>query len=207
MSTRSIVMFNRVSADGYFADADGGLDWAVPDDELDRGAAENMPGADTILFGRRTYDAFESFWPQALKQAAASGSAADPHAKGRSSAAMGSMARWINEAQKLVFSTTRKRLSWHNSRALATFDPAEIRSLKEQPGKAIMVFGSGTIVSLLSQHGLIDEYQLVVNPLLLGDGNCMIKGLTRSVPLSLIEAKGYASGCVMLRYRPQQSSQ
>ncbi len=72
---RRIVTFNRVSADGYFAAPDGNLDWAVPDEEIDRSGVAGMPGVDTLLFGRRTYEAFEGFWPHALDD---SPTAADP---------------------------------------------------------------------------------------------------------------------------------
>jgi hypothetical protein len=70
---RKIVMFNRVTADGYFAGTDGSLDWVVPDEELDRAAGEGMPGTGTILFGRRTYESFERFWPHVVEDTP------DPH--------------------------------------------------------------------------------------------------------------------------------
>jgi dihydrofolate reductase len=92
---RKIIAFNRLSADGYFAALDGNLNWATPDDELDRAAAEGLSGTGTILFGRTTYQAFESFWPHALRDG---GDASDPHAAGRTSPALTAMARWINDA-------------------------------------------------------------------------------------------------------------
>src|SRR6185503_5371413 len=98
---RKIVMFNRVSADGYFADANGGLGWVVPDPELDRAAGEGMPNTDTILFGRRTYEMFESFWP---KVAADPASATDPHSGVAPSPGLLAMARFIDAAAKVVFS-------------------------------------------------------------------------------------------------------
>ena len=65
---RRIVMFNHVSADGYFSGADGNLNWIVPDEEIDKDAVERMPTIDTILLGRRTYELFEAFWPDALDE-------------------------------------------------------------------------------------------------------------------------------------------
>ena len=193
---RRIVMFNRVSVDGYFADADGGLNWAVPDPELDAEAGQGMPDIDTMLFGRVTYDIFESFWPTAGDE--------DPHAAGRRSPAIKAMAKFINEQKKLVFSRTRKQLPWQNSEPLGAFSPAKVEKLKQQPGKNIIIFGSGSIVSALSQHGLIDEYRFIVNPLLLGDGHNLVRGLPRSVPLELLDIKRYGSGNLALRYAPKR---
>jgi dihydrofolate reductase len=189
---RRIVAFDRVSADGYFAAEDGGLGWVVPEEELDRGAAENLGGADTILFGRRTYDMFASFWPHAVDE--------NPHNAGGHSPEMQAMARWINEAAKLVFSRTRQEVTWKNSRLLGEFDPREVEALKRQPGKDIMIFGSGSIVSRLTEHGLIDEYQLIVGPVLLGSGRPLVSGVPATTRLQLLEAKEYPSGNVRLRY-------
>lgn len=198
---RRIVMFNRVTADGYFSAADGKLDWAVPEEELEKGAAGNLPGADTILFGRKTYQLFESFWPNVLQD---SPTAPDPHTPGRKSPELRAMATWINEATKLVFSRTLKEVTWKNSRLIHEFDPREMEAIKEQPGQDMMVFGSGSIVSQLAQHGLIDEYQFIVTPILLGRGRSMLTDLPKSVKLDLMEAKKFTAGNVMLRYaRPK----
>jgi dihydrofolate reductase len=110
------------------------------------------------------------------------------------------MANWINQTTKVVFSRTRKDVTWTNSRLLHEFDPSEIEAMKKQPGKDMMIFGSGSIVSQLTQHGLIDEYQFVVSPLLLGSGRSLIGGLSKVAKLDLLEAKQYKSGNVRLRY-------
>jgi dihydrofolate reductase len=189
-----IVMFNRVSADGYFADEHGGLDWTVADDQLDQEAATGMPSSGTMLFGRKTYDIFESFWPHASDE--------DPHAAGRHNPAIKRMAEWINAALKIVFSRTKKEVTWNNSRLISHFDPDEVRKLKADSDKDIMIFGSGSIVSLLSQHRLIDEYRFVVGPQLLGKGQQMIRDMPQALRLSLAEVKQYSSGNVQLRYVP-----
>jgi dihydrofolate reductase len=110
------------------------------------------------------------------------------------------MAGWINEATKVVFSKTLRQVTWKNSRLLHELDPREIESLKRQPGPDMMIFGSGSIASQLTRHGLIDEYQIVVSPILLGAGRSLISGLSTSRRLELLEAKPYASGNVKLRY-------
>ena len=195
---RRIVAFNRVSADGYFSTADGNLGWVVPDQEIDKLAGEAVPGSDNmILFGRRTYDMFESFWPHVVGD---SPTAPDPHAPGRQSPELRAMGVWINEATKVVFSRTRKGVTWKNSRLLHEFEPRAVEALKREPGRDIMIFGSGSIASQLTEHGLIDEYQFIVGPLLLGSGRSLLSGVPKTVKLNLLEAKPYPSGNVMLRY-------
>ena len=111
------------------------------------------------------------------------------------------MAVYINDAIKIVFSRTLKDVRWKNSRLLGKFDPREVERIKQEPGGDIMIFGSGTIVSQLAQNDLIDEYQFVTGPVLLGDGKSLISGISKTVPLTLVEAKPYKSGNVMLRYQ------
>ena len=193
---RRIVMFNRVTADGYFAGSDGSLDWVVPEEELDRGATEAMAGTGTVLFGRRTYEQFEGFWPKVLDE---THTAPDPHSP-RRSPEMLAMARWLDDADKLVFSKTRKEVTWRNSRLLPELEPREIEAMKSEPGEEMMVFGSGSIVSQLTQHGLIDEYRFIVSPVLIGSGQPLLSGVSKRLPLDLLDATDYPSGNVMLRY-------
>ncbi len=193
---RRIVVFNRVSADGYFAKPGGDLSWFVPDEAIDRAGAEQMPHFDAMLFGRRTYDMFEHFWPTVQGAEAV----ADPHDANRKTTTIAAMGAWINGTQKLLFSTTRSELSWQNSQSLGEFGAEKVAELKRRPGKDIIVFGSGSIVSRLSEHGLVDEYQFVVSPLLLGEGKAIVSGVNGTRPLALLEAKAYDSGNVVLRY-------
>jgi dihydrofolate reductase len=198
---RRIVMFNRVTADGYFAGPDGNLDWVVPDVELDRSAAAAIQHSDTdtatILFGRRTYQQFEAFWPHALD---GSSTAANPHDADGPSREMRAMAVMLNESTKLVFSRTLKEVTWKNSHLLHELDPREVQAMKRQSGSDMLVFGSSSIVSQLTQHGLIDEYQIVVNPVLLGSGQPLLSGMSTSVRLDLLKAREFPSGNVLLRY-------
>ena len=200
-STRKIVAFDRISADGCFSAADGALDWAVPDADLDKGAAGKLGDSDTMLFGRRTYNMFESFWPHVLKDPA---TAPDPHNPGRHTPEMRALAVWINAAKKIVFSTTRKEASWTNSELRREIVPREVEALKAQPGTTIMLFGSGSVVSRLSELGLVDEYQFVVCPVLLGGGRQLVSGMSGRLSLELLEARPFASGNVMLRYAPKR---
>ena len=191
-------MFNWVTADGYFAAPDGNLDWVVPDQAQAKRAAEEISRFDTVLFGRRTYEIFEAFWPHAVVDG--NGTVADPHFPERRSRETGVIAIALNKMMKLVFSKTLKDVTWGNSRLLRELDPREIEALKRQSGKDMIIFGSGSIVSQLTQHGLIDEYEFVVCPILLGKGQLLLSGVTNRLGLDLSEVKGLPSGDVMLRY-------
>lgn len=191
MVMRKLVMFNRVSADGFYGTNDNSFDWVVPDDDIDAEGASRIGDHDTMIFGRKTYEGFEAFWPSALD--------GDPHSM-RRSPAIAAMAKFINAAQKIVFSKTRKEVSWKGSVLHSAFDPSIIEKLKKAPGKNMLIFGSGTIVAQLTQHGLIDEYHFVVGPLLLGSGKRLLDGVKR-VKLELLDSKAYPSGNVVLRYK------
>jgi len=195
--TRRIVMFNNVSADGCFSSATGGLDWVVQDGEVDKAAMESGGGYDTVLFGRRTYEMFERFWPHALDD---SPTAPNPHAAGQRSKEMKAMALFLNDVTKLVFSRSRKDVTWKNSRVLPGLDPGEIEALKRQPGKDMLMFGSGSIASQLTQAGLVDEYQFVVSPVLLGSGRTLLGEMPKPARVDLLEARKFASGKLLLRY-------
>ena len=195
---RRIVMFNWLTADGYFSGLDGSLNWVVPAEEQAQAAAEGISGVDTVLFGRRTYERFEAFWRHALDDVSAT--VPDPHRPGQRSREHRVIAAGLNEMTKLVFSRTLKDVTWRNSRLVHDLDPREIETMKKQPGKDMIVFGSGSIVSQLTQHGLIDEYQFCVCPIFLGSGRPLLGEVSKSVRLDLLEARAYRSGDVLLRY-------
>jgi dihydrofolate reductase len=195
---RRIVMFNWMTADGYFAGTDGNLNWVVPAKEQARAAASGIAGFDTVLFGRRTYELFEAFWRHAIVDDTST--VQDPHHPGQPSREHRVIAVALNKMTKLVFSRTLTGVRWNNSRLVSELDPREIETMKKQPGKDMIVFGSGSIVSKLTQYGLIDEYEFVVCPVVLGSGRSLLSGVPTSLKLELREMKRYRSGDVMLRY-------
>jgi len=200
---RRILAFDWLTADGYFAGSDDNLSWVVPDDEQAKAAATGITAADTVLFGRRTYELFEKFWRAALKDSA---TAPDPHRPGQQSREPRVIAVWMNAATKLVFSRTLKEVTWNNASLFHELDVREIAAMKQRPGKDMMIFGSGSIVSQLTRHGLIDEYRFVVCPVFLGAGRRLLEGLSKSVTLELLESRTYPSGDVSLRYAPRVAS-
>jgi dihydrofolate reductase len=190
----NIVVLNRVSLDGFFAGPNGEIDWFLQDPELDRyvmdpglrqAGHEPAPAPGTTIFGRVTYELFEAHWPHV---------AANPNAgEGERR-----MADALTAMRKVVFSTTRPDVTWQNSHLLRGNVVGEVRALKDQ-GASIIIFGSGTIVRTLGDAGLIDEYQLVVTPRALGAGKSLFAG-GQPFGVTLVEARGFASGNALLRY-------
>jgi dihydrofolate reductase len=200
---RRIIAFDNVSADGCFADAEGKLDWVVQDPDLmaeNADAARSARGSGTLLFGRRTYEMFAAFWPHVTRETPA------PHGDGAISAEMLDMADMLNASQKVVYSRTLKDPSWKNTRVARAFDAKEVEVMKRAPGDDIMVFGSGSIVSQLAAHGLLDELQLQVSPIVLGNGKRLLAELTQPVELELLEATpSPKTGVVRMRYAPRRT--
>jgi len=199
MTLRRIVMFNQVSADGFFADATGGLDWVVSDPEIHRRAVASMPATDLMLFGRHTYERFASFWPGALKDSRAAG----PHGENKADPAFAAMARWLNDTPKIVYSRTLRSAGWDGTQLVPELRPKDVAKLKQGSGKSILIFGSGSLVAQLSEHGLIDEYRFVVCPVLLGSGRNLLHDMPRHVGLELLDAQSFETGNVLLTYAPK----
>lgn len=183
---RKVIMFNRVSLDGFFAGPKGEINWFVVDPEVDK-AAHEMAQADTILFGRVTYQLFESVWPKV---------AVDPNAPKE----VRIIANEVNEMTKVVFSTTLKEVTWENSKLFKGNLVEEVWNLKQGNGPDMLIFGSGTIVQQLAGEGLIDEYLILVTPVILGTGKLLFKDV-KKFNLELLETRDFNSGNVLLHYR------
>ena len=188
---RKIVLLNRISIDGFFAGPNGQIDWFIHDPEVDQAVHERpeagpaAPG--TLLTGRVTYQMFESYWPNVTR---------DPDAP----AGARKMADELNQMTKVVFSKTLPEVTWENSKLVRGNVTGEARKLKQGNGPDILIFGSGTIVQQLAAEGLIDEYLLVVTPVVLGAGKPLFKDANK-LNLELVEARGFKSGNVLLHYR------
>ena len=185
---RKLVVFNQVSLDGYFADANGDMSFAHNDNqdaEWDAFVAGNASGGGMLLFGRITYELMASFWPTPF---------AAEH--------MPVVAERMNNLPKVVFSRTLDKVSWNNTKLVKGDIIDEIRKMKKDPGKDIAILGSGSILSQLAPHGLIDEYQIVVNPVALGKGRTMFDGIKEKVHLKLTKTRTFGNGNVLLCYEP-----
>lgn len=183
---RKIVMFNRVTLNGYFAGPNGEIDWFIHDPEVDR-ALHACMDADTMLLGRLTYEMFAGYWPHVLSNP-------------ESSEGDRVLAAELNEMTKVVFSTTLQRVTWENTRLLQDGIVEEARRMKEEEGGDIVIFGSGTVVKQLSDAGLIDEHLVVVTPVILDNGMLLFEDVRRE-ELKLRSAKGFATGNVLLHYQ------
>ena len=183
---RKLVAFNSVTLDGYFTDANGDMSWAHKNDpEWNEFTAENAKGGGTLLFGRITYELMVSFWP--------------------TPAAMQNMpevAEGMNNLPKVVFSRTLDQASWNNTRLVKSGLVEEVRKMKNEDGEDMVILGSGSIVSQLSEHGLIDEYQMVVNPIVLGKGRTMFESLNKRLPMKRTRTRTFENGNVLLCYQP-----
>jgi dihydrofolate reductase len=185
---QKLIVFNNVSLDGYFVDAKGSMYWARAaerDKEWDDFVAENASGGGTLLFGRVTYEMMSQYWPsaEALRRDRV-------------------VAEGMNNAPKVVFSRTLERASWNNTRLVKSDLVGEVRKMKDESSKGMCILGSGTIVSQLAQAGLIDEFQVVVNPVALGAGRTMFEGVKEKLNLKQTKTRAFANGYVFLSYVP-----
>jgi dihydrofolate reductase len=181
----------HVSLDGFVAAPNGEMDWIRFDEELANDVAELTASADTALFGRVTYEMMASYWPTAADQPGATKHDIDH-------------ARWVNRAAKLVFSRTLERAEWENTQIVRDNIPAEIAKLKAQPGKNLLMIASAATAHTFMQNGLIDEYCINVNPVVLGGGLPLFADLTKRIELNLMSAKSYSCGVVGLHYQRSQ---
>src|SRR5512139_4081061 len=162
---KKVIMLNRISLDGYFAGPNGEIDWFIHDPAVDE-AAHEMMQADTLLLGRVTYQMFESYWPHVLS---------DPTAPAEAR----KTADELNRMSKVVFSKTLDEVTWVNTKFVRDAIPEEVRQLKQGAGADIAIFGSGSIVQQLAVDGLIDEYLIIVTPVVLGAGRPLFKDINR----------------------------
>ncbi len=180
---KKLIVSNLVTLDGFIAGSGGELDWFRADAEFLGYARELCQSIGAILFGRRTYEMMAAYWPtdEATKN--------DPI-----------VAERMNNLPKVVVSKTLSQLEWHNSRLVSDHIDENIRDLKAKAIGDIAIFGSGTLVSSLLQHGLIDELRLFIHPVILGRGQPEFSGMTGKVDLTFTSARPFNSGIIMLVY-------
>lgn len=187
-----ILVFNSVTLDGYFTDANNDMSWAHKDPHdtewnefVSGNASGGASGGGAMLLGRITYDQMAGFWPtpQAMEM-------------------MPEVAKAMNDMTKIVFSRSMKKAEWSNTKLMKGDLAAEVRKLKKGD-QDMVVLGSGTIVSQLTQARLVDEYQLVVNPIILGKGRTMFEGVKARVDLKPTNTRNFKNGNVVLTYVPK----
>ena len=182
----NISVFNFITLNGYFeGPKKGEMGWHKHGEDENAFAVEMLKAGSTLLFGRITYKLMESYWPtpMALENEPA-------------------VAEGMNKAEKIVFSTTLKKAEWNNTRLVSENIIEEVRRLKKTPGKDMAVLGSGSIINQFAEQGLIDEYQLLVDPVIIGKGRTIFKGVSRQLDLKLKQTRTLKSGVVLLCYEP-----
>lgn len=181
-----IIVFNMVSLDGFFAGVDGDISWHNVDAEFNDFAIEQLQReAGVILFGRTTYDLMASYWPseQVIKE--------DPI-----------VARLMNNTPKIVFSRSMGKADWNNTKLMQEINADDIKKLNQEADKNIFIFGSGQIVQEFAKLGLVDEYRLMFNPVVLGQGKPLFNG---RIKFKLLKSKEFKNGNVLLFYEPTKS--
>ena len=183
---RKLLVFNNVTLDGYFADPKGDISWAhraPQDEEFKAFVAENAGGGGQLMFGRITYQMMVQYWPTPMAKQN------DPK-----------IAEGMNRMSKVVFSRTLDNVSWENTTLLKGDLATEVRRLKQESGKDMVILGSGSLVAQLTQAELIDGYQIMVNPVILGNGRTMFDGMKKQVALKLAQTRAFKNGNVLLTY-------
>ena len=179
-----LTVFNQVSLDGYFTDAKSDMSWAHKSDpEWMTFTTENAKGGGILLFGRVTYQMMVSFWPT-------------PEARKFAP----DVADAMNKLPKVVFSRSLNKVDWSNTTLVKTDLVQAVRDMKQIEKLDLVIMGSGQIVSQLAQADLIDQYQVVVNPIVLGDGRTMFEGVERRPQLKLTRTRQFKNGNVVLWY-------
>jgi dihydrofolate reductase len=185
---RRLAVFNNVSLDGYFVDANGDMSWAHragQDAEWNDFVSGNARGGGELLFGRKTYELMASFWPTPM-----------------AAQMQPVVAERMNSMSKVVFSRTLDTASWSNTKLVKGDLAAEVRKMKQAPGQGMTLMGSGSIVAQLAQAGLVDEFQFVVNPIVLGKGRTMFEGIQQKLALKPTQTRTFGNGNVLLCYVP-----
>ncbi len=181
---RKLNVFVFLSLNGYFKGPNDDITWHKHGGEELKYSEKMLAKKNILLFGRKTYQLMEAFWP--------SPAAKDMHPK---------IAEGMNTAEKIVFTRTPFEPIWENTTVLHGDIAEQIKSLKTSSGKNLTILGSGTIIDLFTDYGLIDEYQFMIDPLAIPDGTPIFKGIKKRLDLQLTDTMTFKSGTVLLYYR------
>ncbi|MGW7872636.1 dihydrofolate reductase family protein [Staphylococcus xylosus] len=187
---RKLVVFLHSSLDGFVEGPQGYMDigWITYNHELEDFANEVLQTADTIVWGRKTYEMMYDYWPTVPSNENASEHELN-HAK------------WIENVEKVIFSKALNSVDWHNSRLVKKNVKDEIIHMKQQEGEDIVVLGSPRFAHYLMQLDVVDEYKITVSPTLIGKGLPLFQNIHEQVDLKLIDNKTFESGALGLIYQ------
>jgi dihydrofolate reductase len=182
---RKVIMFNLITLDGYFEGPNKwDIGWHRVDDEFNEFSTEQLENAGGLIFGRVTYEGMASYWPTptALQD--------DPI-----------VARKMNSILKYVFSKTLDSVEWSNSLLIKGDAVQELTRIKNEAGKDLLVFGSANLSQTFTINNLIDEYRLIVNPVVLGKGGPLFIDNGNMLKFKLLDKKVFHNGNVLLSYQ------
>ncbi len=182
----------HTSLDGFVAGLNREMNWISIDDEIFDFVATVTDKADAALYGRVTYELMQSYWPTAADKPNAS-----KHDKEHSA--------WYSKVSKIVLSKTMSKEELVNTTVIGDQIAENINRIKEQDGKNILIFGSPSASHSLMSHGLIDEFWLFVNPVLLGKGIPLFKDIAEMIKLKLVESKTFSCGVIALHYETRRN--
>ena len=189
---RKIVLFLHQSLDGYCATEDGGLGWIPYNEGFQKYAERVVQTVGSPLYGRVTYELMKGHWPAVLRDASAS-----KHDRQH--------AEWLEQAEKIVFSTTLGAQDWNNTTVIHDHVEEAVKALKETDGKDLVIFGSPTLARSLMALDLIDEFRFTVCPVVLGKGLTFLRSIEREVRLELLDSEPIDGGMTALHYRVLRS--
>ena len=187
VTMRKVILLMHMSLDGFVTGKNGEMNWITIDDEIFKDANDLANTADVALYGRKTYQMMESYWPSVLANANSTLSELEH-------------ARWMEDVSKIVFSRTLEKVEWNNSTLIRGNLAQEVMALKQKSGRSMIIFGSPGLTHNFIEQGLIDEYRINVNPVVLGGGVPLFKNTEDRINLKLLRAKTFSSGVVGLLY-------
>jgi dihydrofolate reductase len=185
---KRLVIFMHASLDGFVAGPKGEMDWISVDNAMFDYAGKRTEESDMALYGRITYQMMEAYWPTAANQ---------PNATKHDI----EHGNWYNQVEKVIVSKSMKDAVKAKTRFIGENVMEEIKKLKQESGKDIIVFGSPSVIHELTKAGLVDDFWIFVNPVLLGKGIPLFDKLEKPQKLELAETNTFPSGVVCMHYR------
>lgn len=184
---RNLIFFMHASLDGYVAGPNGEMNWIKIDEEIFDFVATITQKADAALYGRKTYEMMQGYWPTAADKPNATKHDIEHSA-------------WYKQVAKIVLSKTISAEGLDNTSVIAENLADEIKHIKNQDGQDILIFGSPSASHALLDHNLIDEFWIMVNPILIGKGTPLFKNIHQITELNLLETKTFSNGVVAMHY-------
>jgi len=182
---RKLSSFNFITLNGFLNDPTGDISWHKHGTDENQFAAESLQAGHTLLFGRKTYDMMTAYWPSHMAMQN------DPV-----------VAKGMNNASKIVVSSTLKTAAWENTEIISENVVEELNRLKTLSGNNITLLGSGSLLTLLAENNLVDEYLIMIDPVAIGSGSPLFHNIKQPLNLKLNDIKTFKSGVILVTYRP-----